>query len=87
LVYLRLPGFWDIEANGGGAIGTYNCIGKQVALMELRMVTAGLVNAFDVTLAPKEDGAELLGSKDQFTVATGPLSVLFTPKKSKKRRV
>jgi len=58
--------------------GPYSCIGKNLALMEIRLLTAQLVTRFDVRLADGETGAELLGeSKDHFTVGLGALRLCF----------
>lgn len=58
--------------------GPFNCIGKQLALMELRTVVSLLVSRFDVHLAPGEDGSALIkGSKDAFTLRMGDLRLVF----------
>ncbi|KAL2820248.1 cytochrome P450 [Aspergillus cavernicola] len=57
--------------------GPFNCVGKNLALMEIRLLTAHLVTKFDVAFAPGEDGAELLSSHDYFTIALKPLHLLF----------
>ena len=62
-------------------VGAYSCVGKNLALMELRTVIALIVNEFDVALAPGEDGTDLLeNSRDFFTVALGKLKLVFTPR-------
>ncbi|KAI9645797.1 hypothetical protein NHQ30_005231 [Ciborinia camelliae] len=40
--------------------GTYSCVGKQLALMELRAVVARVVMRFEVRFADGEDGAKLM---------------------------
>ena len=61
--------------------GTYGCVGKQVALMELRTVLAKLVLAFEIGFAKGENGKRLLEeSKDNFTVTLGPLELEFKPR-------
>ncbi|KAL3478255.1 cytochrome P450 [Aspergillus californicus] len=57
--------------------GPAGCIGKNLALMEMRLMTAHLVTNFDVGFAPGEDGTELLNSEDHFTVALKPLELIF----------
>ncbi|KAL4868857.1 hypothetical protein BDV12DRAFT_208924 [Aspergillus spectabilis] len=57
--------------------GPAGCIGKNLALMEMRLLTAHLVTKFDVAFAPGEDGTELLNSNDHFTVALKPLRLCF----------
>jgi cytochrome P450 len=60
-------------------LGPYSCVGKQLALMELRNVVARIVTEFDVKFAPGEDGAALLeDSTDTFTIALAPLMLVFT---------
>ncbi|KUJ06806.1 cytochrome P450 [Mollisia scopiformis] len=61
------------------ASGAYSCIGKQLALMELRVVTARLVTEFDIAFALGEEGKALLEeTKDVFTMETAPLMLVFT---------
>lgn len=48
-------------------------------MMEMRVVTAKLVQRFDVALAPGEDGTKILyQTKDHFTVDLGDLNLVFT---------
>lgn len=62
--------------------GVYGCVGKQLALMELRAVTAQLITNFDVSFAPGETGRELMEeTKDVFTLHLAPLNLLFTARK------
>ncbi|TVY78438.1 Cytochrome P450 monooxygenase FCK2 [Lachnellula suecica] len=61
--------------------GRYGCIGKNLALMELRTVAAKLVTAFDISFAPGENGKKLLDeSKDHFTVGLAALKLQFRPR-------
>ncbi|CZR64603.1 related to pisatin demethylase cytochrome P450 [Phialocephala subalpina] len=61
------------------ASGAYSCIGKQLALMELRIVTARLVTGFDIAFAPGETGKGLLEeTKDVFTMEVASLMLVFT---------
>ncbi|KXJ87901.1 cytochrome P450 [Microdochium bolleyi] len=65
------------------SIGKFSCIGKQLALNELRTVIAKVLLNFDVALAPGETGRELLEeSKDMFTLINGKLELVFTERKS-----
>ncbi len=58
--------------------GRYSCVGKQLALMELRFVVALLVGRYKVEFAGSEDGARVEGGmKDQFTGAPGGLELCF----------
>ncbi|KAF2160726.1 hypothetical protein M409DRAFT_70258 [Zasmidium cellare ATCC 36951] len=61
------------------SMGPFGCIGKNLALMELRTLTSRLVLNFDLKLAPQEDGMRLMRkTKDHFTVDLGDLEVVFT---------
>ncbi|KIX94699.1 uncharacterized protein Z520_09745 [Fonsecaea multimorphosa CBS 102226] len=63
-------------------IGPYSCIGKQLALMEIRSVTAQILLNFDVSFAPGEDGTTLLEKTlDTFTMELAPLNLCFKPRK------
>ena len=59
--------------------GPMGCIGKPLALMELRCVLAKLITTFDVKFAPGDDGTDLdAKSRDHFTLEPGPLNLCFT---------
>lgn len=61
-----------------GNAGVYGCIGKPLAMLELRTVIAKLIFNFDVELAPGEDGHNLLyKSRDHFTMGLAPLKLRF----------
>ena len=61
------------------SIGPFGCIGKNLALTELRTLTARLVLEFNVKLAPGEDGSRLMRKTlDHFTVDPGDLELVFT---------
>lgn len=56
--------------------GPMSCIGKNLALMELRTVTTKLLLRFDVAFAKGEDGRRILReSKDHFTMELGDLDL------------
>ena len=62
--------------------GPYSCIGKQLALMELRYVVAQIVYRYDIALAPGYSKESFLdGKKDAFTLALGPLNLVFSHRK------
>lgn len=64
------------------SIGPYACIGKNLAYMEIRLLTALLITRFDVRLAPGEDGTALLNhSVDHFTIGLKPINLVFTQRK------
>lgn len=61
--------------------GPFGCIGKQLALMEIRAVVSLLIVRFDVSLAPGDDGTDLLErTKDTFTLRIGDLNIIFLDK-------
>ena len=62
--------------------GVYGCVGKQLALMELRNVIARTVTQFDIRFAPGEDGTGLLNkTRDVFTLDLAPLNLVFIERK------
>ncbi|KIX93767.1 uncharacterized protein Z520_10391 [Fonsecaea multimorphosa CBS 102226] len=64
------------------SIGPYGCIGKNLAYMEIRLLTAQLITKFDVALAPDEDGTALLNSVDHFTIGLKPIKMILSRRKS-----
>ena len=65
------------------SIGRYSCVGKNLALAEIRFATALLVSKYDIAFAPGEDGTRVLKEmKDQFTAVPGKLELVFTPIKA-----
>lgn len=64
------------------SVGRYGCIGKNLALMELRTVASELITKFDVSFAPKEDGTALFKkTEDYFTMGLADLMLQFTERK------
>jgi len=60
-------------------MGKFGCIGKHLALNELRTVISKMVLEFDVAFAPGEDGTKLLNeSKDVFTMSNAELKLIWT---------
>lgn len=60
--------------------GPYSCIGKQLALMEIRSVAAAMLTNFEVSFAAGEDGSNLLNNtKDIFTLDLASMNLCFTP--------
>ncbi|KAI9036030.1 cytochrome P450 [Aspergillus affinis] len=58
--------------------GAYSCVGKRLALMELRCVTAQLLSRYDVSLAPGQSKEAFLeGAHDYFTLTTAPLQLMW----------
>jgi cytochrome P450 len=62
--------------------GPFGCIGKNLALMEIRLLTTQLVTLFDVEFAPGETGKALLEkSTDHFTMGLAPMELVFSKRK------
>ena len=58
--------------------GPFGCIGKSLAMTELRTTTAKIVMKYDFRLAEGEDGSRLmLDTRDHFTVDPGSLDIQF----------
>ncbi|KAL4895626.1 cytochrome P450 [Aspergillus ambiguus] len=63
-------------------LGPYNCIGKPLAMLNLRTTVARMVMEFDMRLAPGEDGKKFLGeAQDNFVLYMGELRLVFEPRK------
>ncbi|KAI4156765.1 MAG: hypothetical protein LQ340_000022 [Diploschistes diacapsis] len=61
----------------------YGCIGRPLALIQLRTLIASILTRFDVALAPGEDGTGLLErSRDQFTTVSADLLLVFKPRQT-----
>jgi cytochrome P450 len=57
------------------------CVGKQLALMEMRLVIAHIALEFDLAFAPGETGEAFdRDAKDTFTFNVGPLMLDFKPR-------
>ena len=72
---LHLSSFRHTNANFPGR---YSCVGKNLALQELRYVTALLASKYDISFPPGEDGRSVEeDTLDQFTSNPGDLRVVF----------
>lgn len=61
--------------------GRYSCVGKNLALAELRYVTAILVKNYTVHFAPGQSVEKVEAEmRDQFTASPGELTLLFKPR-------
>jgi cytochrome P450 len=61
-------------------LGRHSCPGKDIGLMELRIVTAMLITKFKVSLAPGEYGLKVSEEmRDTFTAQPGDLHLKFKP--------
>ncbi|RAL04151.1 cytochrome P450 [Aspergillus ibericus CBS 121593] len=72
----------DESAFAPFSIGAYNCIGKPLALQNLRTTVAQLVMTFDVQFAPGFEADKFVErSKDNAALEFGDLDLVFTPRK------
>lgn len=61
--------------------GRYNCIGKNLAMLQIHGVVASLLGQFDVAFGPDEDGVSVWRDlKDQFNAHPGELDLIFVPR-------
>ncbi|GAB1212266.1 hypothetical protein ATERTT37_001398 [Aspergillus terreus] len=70
---------FTIERHGSAKkTGPYSCIGKPLAMLNLRTTVARLVMEFDVRFAPGDDGRKFLDeAQDNFVLYMGELNVVF----------
>ncbi|KAL2264565.1 hypothetical protein VTJ83DRAFT_7075 [Remersonia thermophila] len=58
--------------------GPYACIGKRLAMLEMRRVIAELLSRYDLAVAPGQTKDMFLdGKQDTFTTVSAPLPVIF----------
>ncbi|PVI02264.1 cytochrome P450 [Periconia macrospinosa] len=63
--------------------GTHSCPGKQLALIEIRLLTSRLVTQFDFKFADESKKFETVSNlKDCFTAVPGPLNLVFSERAS-----
>ncbi|KAI0145190.1 cytochrome P450 [Xylariaceae sp. FL1272] len=68
----------DKRAFAPFSLGKFGCIGKSLAMIEMRLVIALLVKHFEISFAEGDEGESLFeGLQDQFTFAPGPLNLSF----------
>ncbi|KAL2256849.1 hypothetical protein VTK26DRAFT_1031 [Humicola hyalothermophila] len=59
--------------------GPYACIGKRLAMLQMRRVVAEILARYDVAVAPGQTKEGFLGGKqDTFTTVSAPLPLVFT---------
>lgn len=64
-----------------GSTGRSSCIGKQLALLEIRKMVVELVRRYDVAFAPGQDPRAFEeGIKDTFTLTVPSLHLELTPR-------
>ncbi|CRG88390.1 hypothetical protein PISL3812_05420 [Talaromyces islandicus] len=79
--YSRLEMVKSKKAFSPFSQGRYSCVGKNLAMAELRYVTAILVKKYTVRFAPGQSIEKVEAEmRDQFTAAPGDLKLLFTPR-------
>lgn len=72
----------DTQGYAPFASGAHSCLGKQLALIELRLVTARLVTQYDFWFADAEKSRETISNiKDCFTALPGPLRLVFAERR------
>lgn len=60
-------------------LGMYNCVGRQLALMELRYILAYTVWNYKFSFAPDEDGRRISeDAMDLLILKAGKLDLTFT---------
>ncbi|KAL6720637.1 hypothetical protein ACLMJK_002562 [Lecanora helva] len=79
--YSRQEMIKDKRAFAPFGLGKTACVGKNLALTEIRMVIASLLSAFDIKFPPGESGQAVeRDMKDQLTANPGDLNLIFTPR-------
>ncbi|KAL2173995.1 cytochrome P450 monooxygenase-like protein [Thermothelomyces heterothallicus CBS 202.75] len=59
--------------------GAYACVGKRLAMLELRRVVAEILSRYDLTIGPGQTKQAFLdGKQDTFTTVSAPLPIIFT---------
>ncbi|KAF8955653.1 high nitrogen upregulated cytochrome P450 monooxygenase 2 [Flammula alnicola] len=73
----------DLAAFIPFSYGPANCVGKSLAMLELRYITAMLLRQFDISFQPGFKVAmQEKGLGDRFILSGGPLPVVITPRAS-----
>lgn len=68
----------DIRGFSPFAQGRYKCVGKTLAMIEMRVVIASLVKKFEISFSDTDRGDNLVSNlRDQFTAAPGKLELQF----------
>lgn len=67
-----------------GIVGSHNCVGKRLAMAQLRSVVKVVVSSFEIGFAPGEDKNSVWENlKDQFNAHPGKLHLVFSVRNSK----
>ncbi|KAF7588967.1 hypothetical protein BBP40_004969 [Aspergillus hancockii] len=85
-----IPERWgekNVEMGTNGApyypfsMGTYGCVGKNLAMMSLRVSVSMLAQRYNIQFAPGETGETFEhGAQDAFTTVLPPLQIVFQPR-------
>ena len=79
------PLFQSFLNNRFSFIGPFNCVGRNLALLQLRIALALVTRKFDIELATGETGRGLMEeSVDAFTMTTGALWLVFKERETGK---
>jgi cytochrome P450 len=66
-------------------LGSYNCLGKSLALMQVRHVVVELLRRYNMRLAPATDPNQYWASRtDGFVMGLGPLELIFEDRRDSK---
>lgn len=75
----------DTRAFAPFGAGKYACIGRALAMRQLKLTLVRLISRYDIRLAPGEQGTEVVTNmRDQFTAVPGKLRLCFFRKGSDK---
>jgi cytochrome P450 len=65
--------------------GVHSCIGKPLAMTEMRLTVARVARKFDIHLGESYNDKEFLSAwKDFLTVKLGPLPLKFVPRNDRR---
>lgn len=79
----------DAEADTDAYVtGSYGCIGRPLALLNIRTLIAKLLLTYDFTFAPGETGRGIEeDSHEHFTLAPGNLHISFSKREVREREL
>ena len=81
-VEYTMPGVDTGCINTGIPIGVYGCVGKNLAMLSLRVAISTLAQRYNIKFAPGETGEAFWNDAlDTFTTFLPPLQVVFQPRK------
>ena len=75
---VELPLYPGLRILANWIPGNHICIGRNLALMEVRLATALLISKYDVHFAAGEEGVDIFREMtDLFIACPGPLQLCF----------